>query len=937
MLRFTIREKVFKGYSKLIIWLLVVVFSLLSISISITSEIRSINREFTAHAWQVQRAVIQRIAHLETVLIALVGQHHASNMLSSAEQTLFSQELLKAYPFIHSIMHLERVYKQDVQAFEERMQLGGFVGFRLNQGGSTVKSDRDYSLGFHLPVSFIEPMEPLTANLLGFDLTEEPSFSMLIERAIREGNTVALEASHHSDFNTTLYLILKPVYLGRYPPEGASERLDMLSGFAVLRIDFEQFFNSFKLPGQDLKLELYRGDQVEDLQSNKLLVQYGSESEVGGILKHQLNYTQPLEVHGLPFTLSLSREVSHESIDRSRVIIEWLITMLVLSLLIAVYRNRRYAQLQEEVAEEVIAAEGARFTNVIDTAFDAVITADGGGRIISWNQQACEVFGYEEQFVIGLRLFNLILTADALDKLDDQLRLLLHKETNQPYRLRLEANAQNKDGLVFPLEMAISSSTVGNQPMLSVFARDITERKRWDERIRYLAYCDSLTDLPNRQAFKELVSKAIKVAKRYGRIGAVLYLDLDEFKRINDTLGHDIGDMLLQNITKRLLEQVRESDTVNHSSTGNSKRRNIARLGGDEFTVLLEEIEEPEDAAIVAKRVQSVIASSYNLNGHDVYVTPSIGIAIFPRDGWDVEELLKNADTAMYHAKAVGKNNFQFYTEQMNALAASRLKLEGKLRKALGAQEMELYYQPQIDLRTGEVVSAEALLRWDQPELGVIPPDEFIPIAEETGMIIELGEWVLNEACRQNKAWQDAGYQHIRVAVNLSSMQFIQRDLSIKVTRSLKASQLDAKFLELEITESILMRNVNETIATLNDFKRMGINISVDDFGTGYSSLSYLKRFPLNSLKIDGSFIRDIPENQDDVTITSAIIAMAHRLNLGVVAEGVETQRHMDFLKQQGCEMVQGYFFSKPLPAAEFKMLLTKGNIQDDKTVQISR
>jgi diguanylate cyclase (GGDEF)-like protein/PAS domain S-box-containing protein len=932
MLGFTIREKVFKGYSKLIIWLLVAVFSLFSISFSITREIGSINREFTAHAWQVRHAVIQRIANLETVLTALVGQHHASNMLSSAEQTLFSQELLKAYPFIHSIMYLERVFEQDVRAFEERMRIDGFVGFRLNQGSRTEKSEGGYSLGFHLPVSFVEPMEPLTANLLGFDLAEEPSFSMLIKKAIRGGSTIALEVPRHTDVNTTLYLILKPVYLGRYPPEGASERLDMLSGFAALRIDFEQFLTSPKLSGQGLKLELYRGDQVGDLRSNNLLAKFGSKTEAGGILKHQLNFTQPLEIHGLPFTLSISQKISHEAIDRSRVFIEWLITMLVLGLLIAVYRNRRYAQLQEEAAEEVIAAEGARFTNVIDTAFDAVITADGDGLIISWNQQACEVFGYEERFVIGLRLFNLILTTDALHKLEDQLRFLLHRDANQPYRLRLETCAQNQDGLVFPLELAISSSTVGNQPMLSVFARDITERNRWDERIRYLAYFDSLTDLPNRQAFKEQVSKAIKIAKRYGRIGAVLYLDLDEFKRINDTLGHDIGDLLLQNITKRLVEQVRESDTISYFDTGNSNRRNIARLGGDEFTVLLDEIERPEDAAIVAKRVQGVIASSYNLNGYDVYVTPSIGIAIFPRDGRDVEELLKNADTAMYHAKAVGKNNFQFYTEQMNALAATRLKLEGKLRKALAAHEMELYYQPQIDIRTGEVVSAEALLRWRQPELGMIPPDEFIPIAEETGMVIELGEWILNEACRQNKAWQDAGYQHIRVAVNLSSMQFIQRDLSIKVARSLKASRLDARFLELEITESILMRNVNETIATLNDFKRMGINMSVDDFGTGYSSLSYLKRFPLNSLKIDRSFIRDIPENQDDVTITSAIIAMAHRLNLSVVAEGVESQRHMDFLKQQGCDMAQGYFFSEPRPAVEFKKLLARGTVPDGAT-----
>ncbi|MCG8488700.1 MAG: EAL domain-containing protein [Chromatiales bacterium] len=922
MLEFTIREKVFIGQRRLVVWLLVVVCSLLSIIYSVTREISSVKREFASQAWQVQRAVIHRVANLETVLTALVGQHHASDMLSSAEQTLFSQELLKAYPFIHSVMHVERVGTKDVATFERRMKVEGFVGFELKQHAFTQQESGSHYLGFHLPISFIEPMEPRTASLLGYDLANESSFIMLIEKAIRDGDTIALETVQNRYIDKPLYLILKPVYLGRYPPEEASERWEMLSGFAVLRIDFEQFFSSLEMPGKDLSLKLFRGVPDSDGSLDKLLAEFGAAIGELGLIEHLANFTQPLEVHGLQFTLSVSRKISLNAIQGSKVFVEWLITMLVLGLIIAVYRNRRYAQLQEEAAEEVLAIEGARFTNVIDTAFDAVITADGSGRIVSWNQQAREVFGYDERFVLGLRLFQLILPPEAFVKIEHELKPIFENQSDLPSRLRLETVGQRKNGQEFPLELAISSSTAGNLPMLSIFARDITERKRWDEKIRYLAYCDSLTDLPNRQAFKEQVAKAINTANRHGRIGAVLYLDLDEFKRINDTLGHDIGDMLLQNITKRLVEQVRISDTISFTHNGQFKGKNIARLGGDEFTVLLDEIEEPEDAAVVARRVQSVIASSYNLNGHDVYVTPSIGIAIFPRDGHDVEELLKNADTAMYHAKAVGKNNFQFYTEQMNALAATRLKLEGKLRKALVSKEMELYYQPQIDMRTGQLVSAEALLRWHQPELGMIPPDEFIPIAEETGMIIELGEWVLNEACRQNKAWQNAGHQHIRVAINLSSMQFIQRDLSARVDNSLHESGLDPKYLEFEITESILMRNVNETITTLNEFKMMGINISVDDFGTGYSSLSYLKRFPLNSLKIDRSFIRDIPENADDVTITSAIIAMAHQLNLGVVAEGVESQRQLDFLHQQGCEMAQGYLFSRPLPAEEFEAML---------------
>ncbi|MEW8430910.1 MAG: diguanylate cyclase, partial [gamma proteobacterium symbiont of Ctena orbiculata] len=416
-------------------------------------------------------------------------------------------------------------------------------------------------------------------------------------------------------------------------------------------------------------------------------------------------------------------------------------------------------------------------------AFDAVITADANCMILSWNQQAIEVFGYTEEDVLGLHLFQLILTHKSLLETTEALEPMFKGSTEHPTGIRLEVEGRDNNSRKFPLDLAISCSKIGEMFTLSVFARDITERKQWDEKIRTLAYSDSLTKLPNRQAFKEQVSRARKIAKRHHRVGAVLYLDLDEFKRINDTLGHDIGDMLLINVTSRLEAQLRETDYVGRGIGDDIEFRNIARLGGDEFTVLLEDIQKPEVAAVVAKRVQDAIARSYNLNGHEVYVTPSIGIAIFPRDGHDVEELLKNADTAMYHAKAVGKNNFQFYSEQMNILATTRLKLEGKLRKALAYNEMELYYQPQIDLASGQIVSAEALLRWDEPELGMVSPVEFIPIAEETGMIIELGEWVLNEACRQNKEWQDAGYNPIRIAVNLSGMQFIQRDLSMKVAK----------------------------------------------------------------------------------------------------------------------------------------------------------
>jgi diguanylate cyclase (GGDEF)-like protein/PAS domain S-box-containing protein len=917
-------RSVFTGYHKAILWLFISVVSVLVILFLIYRELSSIERHFNTAAMAVQRDVIQQVASLDTVLTALVGQHHASSALNSAELTLFSQEMLKSHPFIHSILYLERVSHQDLDEFKARMHESGFVSFRFDQNASPPNAKKESGLGYHLLVSFIEPMTPRSGNLLGFDLGNQPFNSEVIEKAIRLGTTIGLDGIRVPRFKEPLSLILKPVYQGRYPPVLPHERWEMLSGIVALRIDYKQFFKEIKLNSKEMQLALFLGNQDGELTPESKLLEWGAKKTETLFSLPAISFAQPLEIHGLSFTLSIRRDIAWTAINIWKVAIEWLLIMLMLALLVVVYRNRRLSKLQKEVVKSAIAAKDARLLNVIDAAFDAVITTDHEGRILSWNQQASEIFGYEEDAVANRKVFPLILSSRSFDEHRHKLEPLFQLKGQVSYKKSLEAIGQTKSGQQFPLELAISSSIVGAMPMLSVFARDITERKRRDEKINYLAYCDSLTDLPNRLAFKEQVTRAIKSANRYGRIGAVLYLDLDEFKRINDTLGHDIGDLLLKHITKRLEQQLRSTDMVTLYRSETESTCNIARLGGDEFTVLLEEIDQPDAAAIVAKRVQNAIVRSYNLNGHEIYVTPSIGIALFPRDGQDVDELLKNADTAMYHAKAMGKNNFQFYTDQMNAMAANRLKLEGKLRKALVCHEMELHYQPQIDLESGELVAAEALLRWNQSELGMIPPSEFIPLAEETGMIIELAEWVLNEACQQNKSWQNAGYHPIRIAINLSGMQFIRRDLNERVQYVLAASGLDPKYLEFEITESIIMRNVNETITALNEFKDMGISISVDDFGTGYSSLSYLKRFPLDVLKIDRSFVNDIPDNQDDVTITSAIIALAHRLNLGVVAEGVETRGQLDFLHQQGCDLAQGNYFSNPLPAYEFELLLSE-------------
>lgn len=426
-------------------------------------------------------------------------------------------------------------------------------------------------------------------------------------------------------------------------------------------------------------------------------------------------------------------------------------------------------------------------------------------------------------------------------------------------------------------------------------------QRRVEEMIRHQASHDLLTGLPNRLLLNERLALALVNAHRYHELLAVMFVDLDRFKTINDTLGHAVGDQLLQNVTDRLKHCLRETDF-------------IARWGGDEFTILLPQLNHIDEATAAAQKILEVLNEPFWFDQREFYVSASIGIALAPRDGEDAETLLKNADTAMYRAKQQGKNDYQLYAPMMNGTALEELVLENHLRKALDRGEFVLYYQPQLDLQTGRLIAMEALIRWQHPQLGLVPPYQFIPIAEENGLICPIGEWVLRTACAQNRLWQEAGLPPIRVAVNLSGRQFQQQNLVRTIAQILQETSLDPHYLEIEITESVAVQNIEFTISVLEELQRMGIHVSIDDFGTGYSSLSCLKRFPLNTLKIDRSFIRDLALNSNDAAIAKAIVSLGQGLNLRVIAEGVENQEQLAFLCSIGCDGVQGYFFSKPVP-----------------------
>ena len=452
-------------------------------------------------------------------------------------------------------------------------------------------------------------------------------------------------------------------------------------------------------------------------------------------------------------------------------------------------------------------------------------------------------------------------------------------------------------------------------------AQDITERKQAERAIHQLAYYDSLTGLANRVLFKDRLSNALSYAERHHQHLATLFIDLDRFKIINDTLGHTVGDLLLTHVAERLSESVRQSDSVSRHAD-NEPMHALARLGGDEFTILLTALPQPEDAGRVARRILESLAHPFSIEGHEIFISASIGISIFPSDGSTVEALLKNADTAMYHAKEQGRNNCQYYSSGLNAAAAERLDLENELRRALEREEFVVFYQPKLNIHSRRILGAEALVRWRHPKRGLVPPGVFLNAAIDTGLIRSMDEWVLREACRQVKAWEKAGLPAISISANVSNSLFHGRTLPTTVADALRDSGLNPAQLELELTESIAMRDVEASVTMLEGLRTMGVRLSIDDFGTGYSSLSYLQRFPLSRLKIDQSFVRDLLTNENNVKITRAIIAMAHSLNLSVLAEGVETEGQLAKLREEGCDEVQGYLFSRPVCAEDFEKLL---------------
>jgi diguanylate cyclase (GGDEF)-like protein/PAS domain S-box-containing protein len=526
----------------------------------------------------------------------------------------------------------------------------------------------------------------------------------------------------------------------------------------------------------------------------------------------------------------------------------------------------------------------------------------GNPRFLRVNQKLCDVLGYARDELLELSPFD-ITPADERESAVDYHDRLLRGEVASYSR---EKRYVRKDGQIIWVNLTVSVVRgPGGRPATAIsMIHDITERKAAAERIDYLAQYDVVTGLPNRRLFIDRLTLAMARAKRLGEMIAVLLIGLDRFKQINETLGHGVGDKVLQAVAARLHEQLRELDT-------------IARLGGDQFAVILESVPESSRALLVAEKIVEAMVAPFVIDGEEIFITASVGIAVYPVDANAVDHMIEVAESAMYQAKLDGRNSAQVYAPERNPRRNGGLSMESKLRRAIERDELHLNFQPKVDARSGKITRAEVLLRWNNPDLGSVTPAEFIPLAEDTGLIVPIGEWVLHSACVQANAWRLGGHP-ISVAVNLSARQFRQNNLATIVERVLADSGLPASLLELEITESVIMHSTEQSIATLQALNDIGVTLSIDDFGTGYSSLSYLKRFPVHKLKVDQSFVRDLHRNTDDAAIVRAVIALARNLNLKTVAEGVETEQQLIFLAGLQCDEYQGFYFSKPLPAAEF-------------------
>ena len=877
----------------------------------------------------------EAIRHMDAST-ALVGLYDASREVDRQEFRQFSKEVLSHHADILAVMWLPRVSPAELGKLKRQAAQDGLSNLNIHEPNSIGSAAAHAGQSDYFPVYYVQP-EEANSSLLGVDLMADSVYRGVLESARDSGEVMAsspvrLRADQASSYGM---LLAQAVYQRGATLRTVAERRAALKGFVLQLFGVGSFVEESWLDGGILGLDL---SVYYEMGSNTRQLIYYQPSPSRKDDKDFVSKLSNLNSYATKLSWQTSLDLLGESWklvftpapkfwSTHPVWRAWSVLGLglLMSILLGTYsfrlsrqsvraeslaRNLTRTNLNLEREIEVrarVEAQAVKLSRAIEQSADAVMITDGDGVIEYVNSAFEQVTGYSFDEAVGKKP-NLVKSGQHDDKFYHQLWMTIARgEVFQDVLIN-----RHKNGVLYYEEKTITplKDRAGNITHYIATGKDITERMQTQERLHYLAYNDLLTDLPNRLLFLERLTHALKNRSGPEHRLAIMCLDLDRFKMINDTLGHEVGDNLLRQVAALLQSLIGEGDT-------------IARLGGDGFGILFEDLGSLDRVAAQARKILEACTHPQYVAGHELYIAPSIGIGVYPEDGDDANTLLKNADVALHRSKDQGGNNYQYYSSDMTSKAFERLSLETSLRRALENEEFRVYFQPQIDLLSGKVMGAEALLRWEHPEFGLVSPLEFIPLLEETGLIVPVGEWILRQACEWAMAQQKHG--EMRISVNLSGRQFRVPELMDQVTRALTASRLKPELLELEITESVLMQGDKVSTFNLMALDKLGVRLAIDDFGTGYSSLSYLKRFPIKTLKIDRAFIRDVTHDQDDTAIVTAIIAMAHSLKMEVVAEGVETKQQLDFLRRLDCDVVQGYLISRPLPVTEIKRFLARG------------
>ncbi len=904
-------EKLVKNQSSMSVYLAAIIGIIITASlvfIAYDNAYEQAKEKSDARTVAIKDNIIKKIHSISEVIHGMRILFDASNEVNSDEFRLLSRNILARHSYIETAMFLKKIEANKRKIFEKNMQDNGYINFSIteeNNGRFVSSRIRDE----YYTVVYREPFTPINAKYIGFDYLSSEIFRNPISQAI---DSMEARTSYRIDDikNSQKYAVFIAVYAGKSRPKTITERRKTSIGVIALHIDATKLADAYSK--YEITLDL---NELNDASHTLLHYDFDKSIFNNAWVISQLENRYRFNTEGKTYGLHIRTPLLWNEFDKSLIgisaflglFITWLIILQVRSI---VNRNdelyRRNASINQLVQERTkeLAIEKERALTTLESIADAVITTDDQGCIDYLNPIAESITGWTRQEAFGLPVHEVFVVKNETTQSEFDYHLIYKSIENAEVVKIVEdvtvINRNNSHETSVEISTAPIKSAANEINGAVVVSHDVSNARQLAQEMTHLATHDDLTSLPNRVLLLDRLVQFISRGPWNKKYLAVFFLDLDRFKLVNDTYGHDVGDELLRHVANRLVSCLRDGDTV-------------SRLGGDEFVIVLRDLASPSDVHKIAEKIIRVFNTPFQLVDEEFYTTASIGICIYPKDSDSALELMKKADIAMYRAKASGKNNYVLYDEKMSKNDARELSLETDLRRAVEREEFELYYQPQVDAISGTVVGVEALIRWNRPKHGLVSPLEFIPVAEETGLIIQIGRWVLNKAAEQCKQWQELGLPKVRVSVNISAVQFQSGSIFNDVKNVLERVKLDPKYFGLELTEGTLATDPQAAINTLNRLNDMGIKLSIDDFGTGYSSLSYLKQFCVSTLKIDRCFIKDVLTDPDDAAMCTAIISIAHNLNLHVIAEGVEDNEQLEFLKRHKCHTIQGYFFSSPL------------------------